>query len=91
MRPASQKVDHAVFYVACTESFNPSVSNGVQQVVVYVVGLQVAERLAVHSYGVLPTEVGEVGKLRCDINRLAWITFQSNTRRLFTPSLHIYG
>ena len=73
-----QEVYHAVFYVAGTESLDAAVANGVEQVVVNVVHLQLLKRTVVHGNGVFACIVGEVGQLGGYKKLLAWMAFERN-------------
>ena len=88
-----QEVQHAVVQIAGTEGFHAAHADAVQQEVVDVVHLQVAEGAVIHGKGLFAAvRAGtEVGQLCGKEEFLPWVAFQGNARGALRQTLHIGG
>ena len=86
----NQEFYHSILDITLAECLYASVADGMQQVIVDIVRLQVLERLAVHSYRILARIVGEVRQFRGQIIRLSRITAQRYAGGFLRPSLNIH-
>ena len=87
----AQEVDHAVLYVALLEGLLAAPSDGMEEVVVEIIGLELLEGVPVHPEGGLHRLVSEVGKLRRDEVLLPRMTTQGDARGFFRLPLQVGG
>lgn len=88
-----QEVQHAIVQIAGAEGFHAAHADAVQQEVVDVVHLQVAEGAVIHGKGLFAAvRAGtEVGQLCGKEEFLPWVAFQGNARGALRQTLHIGG
>ena len=84
-------VYHPVLNVALAEGLDASVPDGMEEVVVDVVDLELLERPSVHGDGVLTGVVGEVGQLGGDEELVPRMPLESESGGTFGPSLYVDG
>ena len=84
-----QELHHAVVYVALAEGRVAAASDGVHQVVVKVVRLQLVEGIPVHLLGCLRGCVVEVGQLGGNIIGVAGIAAEGYSGSLFALALEV--
>lgn len=84
-----QKVQHTVIHVASPE-IPDTAPDRMQQVVVYIIHLQILERLPVHSKRIFPAVIGKIGQLGGNEQLLPGVAFQGDAGRFLRPPLNIY-
>ena len=83
-----QEVNEPVVLESCLESFRSA--QGVQQIIVYIVCLEVLQRLAVHQDGVFLFGIPEIGHLRGYEVAAAGMSAQCLSGSRLTLALKIY-
>ena len=86
-----QELHHPVLHVALAEGFHAAAADGVQEIVVEVVRLELHKGVLIHFYGRLRSLIVEVGELGGNIILLPGMTAEGNTRRLLALSLQVCG
>ena len=85
-----QEIQHAVVHETPVEQLHASPSDGVEQVIVDVVNLQVGERTAVHGRHVLTGQVGVGRHLRGYEIPLPRMALQGRPRNFLRPALAVH-
>ena len=74
-----QKFHHSIINIPCFESLCSATADGVEQIVINIIRLQILERLAIHSNGILTAIIAEIRQLGSNEQLLTRMTFQRNT------------
>ena len=73
-----QKFHHSVINIPCLESLRSATTDGVEQIVIDIIRLQILERLAIHGNGILTAIITEIREFGSNEQFLTRMTFQRN-------------